>query len=105
MENRTRFCCDCVSSVLGIQCRVFIAEFSKVDDADSGGGPPRMVSSCCVRVVTQSCGGFGECSPMFFVVLCDDVVRKLCARTTKIVYLIFSWRGQRDRLSVLFTMS
>ena len=39
---------------------------------------PRKVVVC--ELCAQDCGGFGEGLPMFFVVLCDDVVCELCAR-------------------------
>ena len=39
---------------------------------------PRKVVVC--ELCAQDCGGFGEGLPMFFVVLCDDVVRELCVR-------------------------
>ena len=48
------------------------------------GGAQPPPSSWSVLVVcelcVQGCGGSGEGSPVFLVVLCDDVVRELCAR-------------------------
>ena len=78
-------------SVLGIQCRVLIAEFSKVGDAGFGGvrGDPGDRSIPPSRhgqfLLCAGCGAvlwgirrrFPPCS---FFVLCGDVVHELCAR-------------------------
>ena len=58
------------------------AEFQEIDHAGWGGGPlsfyVMMLRSCARKVV--GCERFGEGSPMFLVVLCDDVVRELFER-------------------------
>ena len=72
---------------MGIQCRVLIAEFSKfkMDYAGLGGGLAGGSARHGQFLLCAKCDaglwGIRRRFPLvLFVVLCDDVVRKLCAR-------------------------
>ena len=82
-----QFCrCDCsVLMVAGVSLVLSVQSFRKLIMQVGGGGPlsfyEMMLWSCARKVV--GCERFGEGLPMFFVVLCDDVVRELFARVVE----------------------